>query len=767
MKDMKINLQIFFPIIIGFVVVCFATSACAGVVDVVVDAAADVAAFALGIDTTDNCIPPQAHSGCLFCPLFKVLFNAGNYVADKSYRIFSSDLGKLVIIFTAVSLAIIILKNIASMTSQDPGTIINEILKKTFVCIVIFLIVTKDYHNVLNITLVPIIQTGLSFTNMVDSTAICSASAGGGGFMDTLGAGKNAGIPSSVGTMFLCAAQNIESKIYLLFENGNWAICLGTGPHRLFHILYHPVYIIDGIILYLGGIFFMVAYPWVLGDAILQMGISMALLPFAIAGYAFNGTKSYLPKVFNWILHSLFVFIFMAVLMTCVLTYIANSLTAATSVVDPKVLFTDPNTGIAFFGPNMIMIIFILVIGWSYMPMTKELAGTFSEGSSGLSAAQSFGTKLTDAVEKQADKVANKATDIAINTAKDTVKSTSLRARAIGRRSLIGMANTFGTTNGLGGKTLKFGPITYSTMKDLQGKSFLKREWLNPINKRKHEMFSDKYVTVRREKDKNGNLIKSKVEFKKDFLRKHLFTADGFVNMGAYNALMSSPLAQQPEIRKQILAAVAEQRLKALGKDIGTHFRSRTVTIDPNNPNKILVEQVDETGKKTIFSMEIHSQTGQIAVGLKQQRDHNRYEKKLLPNNNPFSEEYELFFDNGVIQTTTTGAHDPNTGLTRGEVTRTRVSPAAQKGHDSIRAQFDDHQVVGRNGAVSPLLGAMDPEDPTSPNPLNLEFGMSDFLGVSSINGKTVRDFFVKDILATGRNKEATKFDTDYGAAML
>lgn len=856
MSNMKIKLQKFLPLVIGFVVLTLATNVYAGTKDWIVDKASEMAAMAMGIDTTDNCIPPQAHSSCMFCPLFKVLFNAGNYVAKTSYSAFSSDLGKLVAIFLAVSLAIIVLKNLASMSSKDPGTIINDIFKKAFVCIVIFLIITRNYHNVLNLTLVPIIQTGLSFTNMVDPTNICAEAAGLGGFSESISSGGNSGLPSSIGTMFLCAAQNIEAKINLLFENGRWAFCLGTGPHRIFHILPHPVYIIDGIFLYLGGIFFQVAYPWVLGDAILQMGIAMALLPFAIAGYAFSGTKSYLPKVFAWILHSLFVFIFMAILMTCILTYIANLLTAATSVVDPKVLFTDPISGIAFFGANMVMLIFVLVIGWSYMPMTKDLAGTFSEGS-GVSATQKFGTQLTDEIEKQADKVVDRATDVAIDTTKNIANSAILRTRAIGRRSMSGITNRFGSANSFGGNTLNFGAVKYSTMSDTNGQQTLVREWTNPIKKRKHTMLSDKYVTVKQEVDEHGRLIKSQVEFKKDFLKKHLIRADGSVNMDAYNALMRSPIAQQPEMRKAIMASMAEQRLKALGVDVGTHYRSRTITIDPTNPNKILVEQIDNTGKKITFSMEINDQTGQMAVKCKRQRDRNRIENAVHTLNltrktlgrktnislvngvintfslgrgtvnlgllkyevktdtlgnkyyertsrkywlfgakkvktyeidgvshsqrtragtiyspkkttdNSFSEDYEILFDNGVITTTTIGVRDPNTGQTRGEVTRTKVSEAAQKGHDSIKSQFDNNQVVDSTGGISPYLGATTFGDPRSPNRYNLEFGMDDFLGQTDVNGHSIRDFVVNDIMAEGRRRKATKFETRFGGSIL
>ena len=118
--------------------------------DAALDAAGRAAAAILGIDTEDNCTPPSMDSSfCLFCPMFKTIFNASSLVAAKSYQAFSSDLGKLILYFLAVSLALIILRNIAAMGSKDPSALLNDIFKKTFVCIAIYIIITQDYYNIL------------------------------------------------------------------------------------------------------------------------------------------------------------------------------------------------------------------------------------------------------------------------------------------------------------------------------------------------------------------------------------------------------------------------------------------------------------------------------------------------------------------------------------------------------------------------------------------------------------------------------------------
>ncbi|MCM1323644.1 MAG: type IV secretion system protein [Acetobacter sp.] len=831
----------YLPLIVGICFFFSASYAFAGIVDWAVGKAGETAAFILGIDGRDNCTPPQALTTCRFCPLFKILYNSGSYVAGKAYAIFSTDIGRVILTFLAVCLAIIVLKNLSSMNSKDSGTLLNDIFRKTFVCIAIFIIITQDYYNLMNITLIPVIKTGLDLASIGYPISSCSSAGGIQGFTSLAGANAEAGLPREIGEMIICTAENIESRINLLFENGEWAFCLGMGPHRLLHIIPHPVYLIDALFLYLGGIFFFVAYPWVLADAILQLGIAMALMPFAVAGYAFNGTKSYLGKVFGWILHSIFVFIFMAILMTCILDYIGNLLKAATAVVDPATLFTDANSGIAFFGPNMVMLIFILVIGWSYMPMTKELADSFSNGS-GLSAAQSTGNKVTAMMEKQSGKIAEKTAGMMWDRGKSMGRSAMHIASRQGANAFV---SAFGKTDATGNKELNLLGIKFTKVKNADGSTYLQRDFTS-LTGRKHLMASDKYMTIKSESTGGTNTqVKNTVTFKKEFAEKYLFNADGSINKGSLDKLLSSPLAQNPEYKQAIMEQVAVQALKVRGKQIGTYYKSRNVTFDPNNPYNIVVEQFDNTGKKTTFSLNINQQTGQTAVSFMRTRDRNSIEQpvhdlnvgrkqavraekidnvvasaKLLNTlsfglvkyttstdangdayyirenkkflffgkkqkkiytlsgtqkqvinhlgsqtiktknvDNPLSEEYEFYFDNGVVSVDTTGTRNSSTHQFGGEQTRIRYSEAAQAGHDTILGDNNSSQIVDENGNISARLQGDD-------NPLNLVYGMDNIAGITNIGGINMGDFIVNNLLAEGRRRKTNNLKTSLGGIL-
>ena len=590
------------------------------------DKAGALLAKTLGIDTETNCVTPTVDKvDCMFCQMFKVLFNAGSYVAAKSYEAFSSELGQLIIIFLAVSLALIILRNIATMGSKDPNALLNDIFTKTFVGIAIYIIVAKDYYNILNLTLSPIFDTGLSFVKSGNTT--CANADGIIGYSGSAGSGTNGGLPMSVGTSIVCAVEDIERKINLLFEFGRWGLCRGNGPDRLFYVIPNPIYIIDGILLYLAGVFFMVAYPWVMADAVLQLGIAMAFLPFAVCGYAFQGTRSYLSKVFSWILHSLFVFMFMAILIMCILGYINNLLLGAMeNTSDPKVFFENPNKGLAFYGPNMLKIIFILVIGWAYMPVIVDLADNFSKGSLGISAAQKIGAAVKQTVDSKTRKAADWAVGAAGTAAKRAGRVTKRRMQAGVRQTAKAGVKLFGKTNSTGGKTLRMLGYTFSLDRNADGTDVLHRDFKS-ITGRTHTMLADKYATIKRERTASGKTIRTQVKFKHGFVKDHLMDKNGFINKGALETLMNSDLAKDPENLKDIMTQLAIEINKArTGQDVGAYFSSRNVEFDPSHPFSLRMEQMDNTGKLTTLSLDIDSATGQVFTDYLVQRDKNSIE---------------------------------------------------------------------------------------------------------------------------------------------
>ncbi len=768
------------PLFIFLFICLFAFSANASwwdtLKDAALNAAGETAARVLGIDTEDNCTPPSMDSTtCLFCPLFKTIFNASSIVAAKSYKAFSSDLGELVLVFLAVSLALIILRNIATLGSKDPSALVNDIFKKTFVCVAIYIIISKDYYNVLNITLTPIFESGLNFVKTASDNTSCANAGNIIGYSADIGSGSEGGLPMAVGTSIVCAVEDIERKINTLFEFGGWALCLGNGPNRVFHLIPNPIFILDGIFLYIAGIFFMFTYPWIMGDAVLQFGVATAILPFAVCGYAFSGTKSYLSKVFSWLLNSLFVFMFMAILILCILGYIGDLLGAALTngLADPEIVFSDPNQGIAFYGPNMLKIIFILVIGWAYMPVVADLAEKFAAGS-GLSAAGKIGDTVRNTIDAKTRKVADWSVGVAGNAAKTTGRVTKRRVQAGVRQGITAGINTFGNANSSGGKTISFAGMKFQTQRNADGSQVLRREFTS-ITGRRHVMISDKYSTIKKEYARgSGREIKSEVQFKHGFLQNYLIDeSTGKINVGAVQTLLNSPLAQKPEYKKALMSQLAVEIIKKkTGRDIGAYYYARNVQFDPDDPYNLHIEQKDNTGKTTSFGMKIDPATGQVAVQFHRERDRNRFEKfGRSPNglNNKYNASYETIFDNGLVNISTSGYKtegDLRKGAaqTVGERTVYKFSEFAQQGHDHFTDKIDGNQIIENDGTIARDLNpAFDGLDGYKGD---LLFGLDDLAGIQNINGQNVKDYVRDNILKKGRNKKTNKLNSNFDWTM-
>ncbi len=720
--------------------------------DEALDLAGKTAAKLLGIDTEDNCEPPTLGSTyCLFCPMFRVIVNAASFVADRSYDLFSTELGELVLIFLAVSLSLIILRNIATFGSKDPGALLNDIFRKTFVCITVYIIIYKDYHQFVNTFILPIISSMADFTSIFGSIIVSSSAEGYSGTLEvgTVGSKNEGGLAGGLGAWLVGWAETIENKINILFEFGEWGVCLGNGPKRLFHLIPNPIFILDGIILYLAGLFFMIAYPWVLADALLQFGIAMTLLPFAICGYAFSGTKQYLSRIFSWILNSLFVFLFMAIFLYIILTYIGDFLGVALKGDDPDKIFLNPNQGVAFYGPNMLKIVFLLVIGWAYMPFISKLASSFAEGS-GISAAGKLGDAVKNTVDAKTRKAADWGVGVAGNAAKTAARVTDRRIRAGIRQGAMMGIGLLGAGNGRGGKTLSFAGMKFDAQQNSRGK-YIERTFTS-ITGRKHQMASDKYTTIKDEYSKtSGKRIGRKVEFKHGFVQNYLLDKEtGRINQGALQTLLDSPLAQKPEYRQAIMEQVAIEMYKIkTGKDVGKYFKSRDTFYDPVT-NSLRMEQVDYKGKTTTIEFSMDATTGQVATSWLVQDKHN----------------FSMGCDNGLLHFAKVGkktAGDIRNGAKiLSSQTIQKYSEFAQKGHDHFTDKMDGNQIVESNGSIAQdvdirFAGNKDYKG-------DLFAGMRNGIcGIDQIDGKSVKDYVHRDILVRNRRAGANKFKINPG----
>ena len=170
---MKKIIKNILPLFVFCVVVLYSTSAHAfigAILGAIADAALAIVEWTLRelglIGGTCAAPKPKAAGECLFCPLFKLLFNAGSMMAGNSYAGFKVGLVNILMVFLAVSLALIVLKSVASFGAKDPGGLVNEIVKKSALVCIIATIISMGYQHILSLTIAPIFDTALQFVNL-------------------------------------------------------------------------------------------------------------------------------------------------------------------------------------------------------------------------------------------------------------------------------------------------------------------------------------------------------------------------------------------------------------------------------------------------------------------------------------------------------------------------------------------------------------------------------------------------------------------------
>lgn len=130
-----------------------------------------------------------------------------------------------------------------------------------------------------------------------------------------------------MGNNILCTIQSIQGKLLDIMTLGSTSFCIAIfeqsytigGIH--IWILPHVGYLLVGIILWLSAFMLMVIYPWLLIDSILQLSVASALIPVAIAAYAFPITrKKYVTKVWETFMTAMFTFLFLSIVIFIITT---------------------------------------------------------------------------------------------------------------------------------------------------------------------------------------------------------------------------------------------------------------------------------------------------------------------------------------------------------------------------------------------------------------------------------------------------------------
>lgn len=544
--------------------------------------------------------------GCMFCPLFRVIFNASSQIAKTCHEKLAKSLIKLLAVGCAISLAWIIMQYVSDMTQKDPGILLNAIFRKIFLVVVIILLLKLDVTTFFNMFVTPVFNTGFKLAEMTISTS-------GIDLPDGAGTVDGSGLPAQMGIGMLKGIYAVQNRLQNMMALGTNAICIAlhVKSYQGYPIFPHFGYLLTGVFMWIAAAIFMGIYPFLLIDAVLQFAIASSLFPAALAASAFEITKKYLNifKIIHIYINAMFIFIFITLILFILLATIDDTLLPilekAYNSKDGD-YFSIDISGWIWYSKEFIKLIFFLFLGKAVLEdipsFAEDFAKPLSMGESGAKNNLGIGKSVGATAAQGAKGVATAGAGIAWRAAKTTGGKALVGTAVAGSAAWAGIrsarhnylmnrtqkkldkANAEATAGGRGPVTSVTGrnfwgqKVTRSIIKNPDGTMALQSTRKSLIRRRDVSVLADENMSIKQKISKDGTTRES---YKMDqSIARSLINKDGTINQKAMAKLTQNSSLPKEAVNKAILQQLMQQRMPNAGRKVGFKLGWPPVTVN-------------------------------------------------------------------------------------------------------------------------------------------------------------------------------------------
>lgn len=262
-------------------------------------------------------------ASCVFCPLFKVLYDAANEMATLSFEKLGTPMASAMLVGFALFIAFKVLSHLSSLTKQDAPKFLGELLTQSFKVLLAFLFLTNA-HQVYQYFIIPVLGAGLEFGAAMlfeNPTAFASCTEGINIPNDT------ALLPVSLYAKLDCFIRAIQAEIAVSQAIGSSLMCVGRNAGTNKWGIWDFGMVFQGLVIWVFAIMLSLAFAFYLIDATVTLGLVGALMPFLIACWPFKMTTSYSKKGLEMFLNTFFVFVFMGIVVSINMQLIGQAMT--------------------------------------------------------------------------------------------------------------------------------------------------------------------------------------------------------------------------------------------------------------------------------------------------------------------------------------------------------------------------------------------------------------------------------------------------------
>lgn len=341
---------------------------------------------------TRGCVPLPAKlaesRSCIYCPLFKTIFNAAQSMSTKAYDKLAGPLANVMLIGFAIVIAFMVLKNVSSFTKQDAPKFITELLVNMFKVLVAYYML-KNANIVYGYIVGPVLKAGFEFGSSLlfaenKYLAACDVS-------KTLQNVSNGVMPAYLYTNLDCFIRAVQAEVAVPQSVGSSLMCVARnagkesiGPFR--NVLWDFGMMFQGFAIWVMGWIISLAFAFYLIDATIQLGIIGALMPFLIACWPFKATRNYTSKGWGIFMNTFFVYVFMGLVVSINVELLGQGLTGSKGGFDAIMKALNGNNvqelkellDIGFAG--FLVLVACCLFAFKLTGQASDLAGTMAGG---------------------------------------------------------------------------------------------------------------------------------------------------------------------------------------------------------------------------------------------------------------------------------------------------------------------------------------------------------------------------------------------------
>ena len=567
---------------------------------------------------------------CYFCPIFKALFNTASSMALKAYNALATGVANVVLVVFALWVSVFVLKHVSAIEVKKPSKMIQEFLVMAFKVLVVVLILRVSYFQVLRLTIGPVFNTGMAYSQAISGEQKCSTGAaymtGLNGYETEADTRSSGALPLSMGRNILCSMKTMQDNVYKMVAFGKLIRCIGWDvKFKVKNLIPSFPYVITGDLLILAGLILLLVFPWCLMDCVLNMAVASALLPAAIGCWPFKSTKKYLSKIWDIFMNAMFQFVFLSItlyiIMTVVNQFVSNLDTYAGGANFEDIM--HPFKGFPYWSINGMKLIMVCLLGWVFLDQSKKTAGTFAKALP-ISVAQTTGGFFAQMGNRLA--FGSKGKDGkrhggALGITKGVAKVGGLAAQGLVYQPIKRQINTTRNNriikNGTAVKDADGRTIAYEQEKNgLFGRKITRRVELGAngemtYSKEKENLFGnttksttkDHLLQFEEVKDQNGQVISQNMQWTTP-LADYLVNNEGDVDMNILAQLENETTLP----KEKLYQAVAQTVMHKRGIALGNNFQNRQISF---NDGVLSIVQENSDGTRVTLSSQI-APNGQV-----------------------------------------------------------------------------------------------------------------------------------------------------------